>query len=93
MSGPADKTYQVSLLLDRIAAIEERCRRLEEAGRTYAERARVSTPGGGSMCVVTYPSGATRTLPRLASYTPVLDDQVLILNSPAWSGVVGKVSV
>lgn len=91
MSNPAGRDYQVSQLLARLADLEERCARMERATGVYAERARISGVGG-AMVVVTYPTGTTRTLPRSSTYSPVVNDQVLVLNSPAWSGVVCKVS-
>lgn len=92
MSNPAARNYEASQLYDRLAALEERCARLERAPRAYIERAKITTVGGG-MVVVTYPSGTTRTIPYdPAGYSPAVNDQVWVLNSPNWSGVGGKVT-
>ena len=91
MITAADHGYELRLLLDRVAAVEARCKRLEETPRVTVERAQV-TITGGAMCTVTYATGTTRTVPFSSTYTPVFGDQVWVINSPAWSGVVSKVS-
>ena len=91
MSSPAESGYQLTVLLARIADLETRCARIESAPRVTLERARV-TAAGGAMVAVVYVTGTTRTVPYLAGYAPAVNDQVLVVNSPAWSGVLGKVS-
>lgn len=90
MIGPSDPRYEAARIFERFAEIEARCKRLEQAPRVSVERAQVTTLGG-AMVTVTYPTGTVRSVPYLGA-SPAVNDQVLILNSPAWSGVVGKVS-
>ena len=91
---PTAPAYQVALLWEQIRALSEAVRVLQDAlNNETHERAQVTAYSGGTQCTVTYPSGAPRTLAYLSPYVPVVNDQVLIVNSPSWSGVVGKVSV
>lgn len=90
MTTPAEPGYQIYVLMRKV---EELQTQLNDAIRTRGvsfERAQV-TSVGGSQVTVTYPGGATRPLPYLGT-APAALDQVLIINAPAWSGVVGKTS-
>ena len=97
MGNPAELSGLSSLVrtvMDTVRDLVSRVGRLERERAVYFERAQVTAyTGGSTQCTVTYPSGAPRTLPYLSPYVPVVNDQVLVVNSPAWSGVVGKVSV
>lgn len=95
MVNPAETNGLAVLVADlyeRLTAGEKRIAALEGQRAPYKERAQVTAYSGGTQCTVTYPSGVTRALPFYTTYTPTVGDQVVVENSPAWSGVTSKVS-
>lgn len=91
MARPTDPGYEFRVLAERVARLEAAQRDAAVRRGVYVERAEV-TAVGGSMCDVVYPSGVSRSVPYVTSYAPTVGDQVLVQNSPEWSGVVGAVS-
>lgn len=91
MSIPGSREYELGKMYAHLAALEDRCARLERSAGVYVERVRINSVGG-TMVVVAYPNGGLRAMPYISTYSPVVNDQVLALNSPQWSGVIGKVS-
>ena len=92
-------------ILDRVAALESRAASAEGERRVTAELARVTAYAGGVTCTVTYPNypagetpssgtltGTTRILGFQLGYTPAVGHNVLVVNSPQWSGVACAIS-
>lgn len=93
MLQPTDPAFLVRELYQRITDLERQVAVMAGTRGVYVERARVVSFAGGTQCNIDYtPGGPQRVVTFLSSYTPVALDQVLVINSPVWSGVLGKVS-
>lgn len=92
MSNPADPLYQLTRLYQRVEEIAALVRTVADVAKSVSvERAKVTAVSAPQATIEYTPGGTTRKVPYLGS-APSVNDQVLIINSPVWSGVLGKVS-
>lgn len=105
MTNPADGAALQLFrgLSERIASLENQAAQYRQ-GVSF-ELARVIVYSAGTTCKVQYPNypagempwsgtltGPTRILPFHYGTSPIVGSNVLILNSPAWSGVIMPIS-
>lgn len=79
---PADRGYQLQVLVDRIGTLESRVARLEWAGRVVVSRATVTAAASGAMVNVVFSATSQiRAVPYLRGYTPAINDPGLVFDS------------
>ena len=83
--------YEAARLYERLADLERRVAMLERNPTSSVEFATVSVYTGGNQCTVVYPSGRTRVVGVLSGFTPVVSNEVIVVNAASGRGlVVGK---
>jgi hypothetical protein len=80
---PADRGYQLQVLVDRVAALETRLSRQEWQTQVVVSRATVtSTPGGGMVNVQFAATGQVKAVPyQGGGYTPASGNIGLVFDT------------
>jgi hypothetical protein len=90
MANPADhpNRYELTRLYERLADCERRLSMSERRQISSVEYAKVTVYTGGNQCTLLYPSGNSRVVKILAGYTPVVNDNVCVVNDVSGEGLV-----